>query len=186
MLALAKTGDSYDRVVAKGHHARTEILANEPQRYPGARVSDETYLFLFRTNSLVIQTFEPEHDFDDDDFSGQLERKRVVADAEKAFVSLLKPGYNKVQFAHYPKGTDGLYGAGFSRYGYLINEDVAFNTPHGRVRGARDPHGSISNSADFILVDGEDVRLYISGVDFPATPWRTPEAPKCPTHNDYV
>lgn len=66
----------------------------------------------------------------------------------------------------------------FARYGYLINEDVTFNTPHGRVRGARDRGGSISNGADFILVDGDDVRLYISGVDFPATPWRTPEAPK--------
>jgi hypothetical protein len=115
-VGIARTGDSFDRLIAKGHHARTEILANEPQRYPGARVSDETYLFLFRVNSLVMQTFEPEHDFTDDDFKDKLNRKQIVADAEKAFVSLLKPGYNKVQFSQYPKGTDGLYGAGFARY----------------------------------------------------------------------
>ncbi|MCK1650085.1 hypothetical protein IVA88_01360 [Bradyrhizobium sp. 149] len=176
-VGIARTGDSFDRLIAKGHHARTEILANEPQRYPGARVSDETYLFLFRVNSLVLQTFELDHDFRDDDFEDKLNRKQVVADAEKAFVSLLKPGYNKVQFAQYPKGADGLYGAGFARYGYLINEDLTFHTAHGRVRGARDPNGAISNSADFIFVNGEDVRLFISGIDFPATSWRTPKDP---------
>ncbi len=176
-VGIARTGDSLDRLIAKGHHARTEILANEPQRYPGARVSDETYLFLFRANSLVMQTFEPEHEFADDDFEDKLNRKQVVADAEKAFVSLLKPGYNKVQFAQYP------YGAGFARYGYPINEDVTFNTPHGRVRGAHDPLGFISNRADFIFVNGDEVRLYISGVDFPAT-GRTPRESASSSNND--
>lgn len=41
---IAKKGDSFDRLLARGHKARQEILANEPQRYPGARVSDETFL----------------------------------------------------------------------------------------------------------------------------------------------
>ena len=50
-----------------------------------------------------------------------------------------------------------------------MNEDLTFNTAHGRVKGARDPGGFISNSADFIFVDGDTVRLYVSGVDFPAT-----------------
>lgn len=175
-VGIAKVGDSFDRLIAKGHHARTEILANEPQRFPGARVSDETYLFLFRVNPLVMQTFEPDHDFADEAFSGQVDLKPIVADAEKAFVSMLKPGYNKVQFLQYPKGADGLYGAGFARYGYLVNEDLTLITAHGRVRGAHDRMGTISNSADFIFVNGEDVRLYVSGVDFPATPWRRVES----------
>ncbi|TKA18431.1 hypothetical protein TP41_09170, partial [Xanthomonas euvesicatoria pv. citrumelonis] len=45
-VGIAKKSDTYERLFAKGHLARMEILAKEPQRYPGARVSDETYLFL--------------------------------------------------------------------------------------------------------------------------------------------
>jgi hypothetical protein len=67
---------------------------------------------------------------------------------------------------NYPKGADGLYGTGIDRYGYLIGESLAFNTAHGRIKGARDPNGSISNDADFIFVDGDQVSFYVSGVHF--------------------
>ena len=46
---------------------------------------------------------------------------------------------------------------------------IAFNTAHGRIKGARDLWGAISNEADFIFVDGDKVSFYVSGVDFPAT-----------------
>ena len=90
-VGIAKNGDSFDRLLARGHKARQEILANEPQRYSGARVSDETFLFLFQTDPLIMQTFEPKHGFKETDLSGEYDAKRIVADAEKAFVSLLKP-----------------------------------------------------------------------------------------------
>jgi hypothetical protein len=163
-VGIAKTGDSFDRLIARGHKARMEILANEPQRYPGARITDETFLFMFRVSPLVLQTFEPEHDFTESDFSGEIDRKRIVADAEKAFVSLLKPQYNIVKFSNYPKGVDGLYRSEYTRYTYAIGKDLAFNTAHGRVRGARDPDGAISNDADFIFVEGDKVSFYVSGV----------------------
>lgn len=166
-VGIAKTGDSFDRLIANGHKARMEILANEPQRYPGARVTDEIYLFLFRVEPLVFQTFEPEHDFAAEDFSGAVEPKRIVADAEKAFVSLLKPQYNIVRFTNYPHGTDGLYQSEYSRYGYTIAEQLSFNTAHGRIKGARHPSGFVSNDADCILVDGDNVSLLVSSVDFP-------------------
>jgi hypothetical protein len=166
-VGIARSGDSFDRLIAHGHKARMEILANEPQRYPGARVTDEIFLFMFRVSPLVMQTFEPEHEFTETDFSGEIDRKRVVADAEKAFVSLLKPQYNIVKFSNYPKGVDSLYESGYARYAYAIGEDLAFNTAHGRVRGARDPNGFISNDADFILVEGDKVSFFVSGVDFP-------------------
>ena len=143
-----------------------DILANEPQRYPGARVSDETILFLFRVSPLVIQQFDPDHEFTDADLSGKIDNKRIVADAEKAFVSLLKPQYNIVKFGSYPKGADSLYGGEYLRYGYVIQENIAFNTPHGRMKGAR-KHDFISNDADFIFVDGEKVTFFELGVDFP-------------------
>lgn len=167
-VGIAKVGDSFDRLIKRGHKARMDILANEPQRYPGARVTDEIYLFLFAAQPMIMKTFEFDHDFEDGDFDNFQDNKRIVADAEKAFVSLLKPDYNVVKFASYPKGADGLYGAGFDRYGYAICESFTFNTAHGCIRGGRDPlTGFISNDADSIFVDGDNVRLFVSGVDFP-------------------
>ncbi len=131
-VGIARKGDSFDRLIARGHKARMDILANEPQRYPGARVTDEIYLFFFRVNPLVIQTFDLEHEFTGDEFSGELDQKRIVADAENG-------------------------------------ESIAFNTAHGRIKGACDPRGSISNDADFIFVEGDKVSFLISGVDFPGS-----------------
>ena len=170
-VGIAKVGDSFDRLIRNGHKARMEILGNEPQRYPGARVTDETYLFLFNVQPLIMTTFELDHDFENEDFSGAYDHKRIVADAEKAFVSLLKPEYNVVKFASYPKGADGLYGSDFVRYGYAICEAVSFNTAHGRIRGSRDAAtGFITNDGDSIFIEGNVVKLFVSGVDFPAEP----------------
>jgi len=167
-VGIAKKGDSFDRLIKNGHKARLEILANEPQRYPGARVTDETYLFLFKVEPLIIQTFDFDHKFTDDDLTPNFDQKSIVADAEKAFVSLLKPEYNVVKFKSYPKGKDGLYDADYARYCYVIGETITFNTPHGRVRGACGQEGFISNEADCIFIEGDDVKLMISGEDYPS------------------
>ena len=170
-VGIAKVGDSFDRLIKNGHKARMEILGNEPQRYPGARVTDEIYLFLFNVQPLIMTTFEPEHDFENTDFSGTYDQKRIVADAEKAFVSLLKPEYNVVKFAGYPKGADGLYGSDYVRYGYALCEGLSFNTAHGRIRGSRDAAtGFITDDADAIFVEGNTVKLFVSGVDFLSNP----------------
>lgn len=163
-IGIAKVGDSYDRLIKKGHHARQEILSNEPQRYPGARVSDEIFLFLFRLNPLYISTFGPE---DEIDLEFDHQHKKIVADAEKAFVSLLQPNYNSVKFCQYPKGADGLYDSKLDRYSYSIGESITFNTPHGKIKGGRNGKlGGLSNMADFISVDQTESKLFISGTDF--------------------
>ena len=168
-VGIAKETDTFDRLFGRGHKARLNILANEPQRYPGARVTDEIYLFPFCIEPLLVQTFEPDHEFTEADFAREPDRKRILADAEKAFVSLLKPEYNIVTYNSYPKGSDGLYGMDIDRYSYLIGESMAFNTAHGCIKGARDQWGTISNEADFIFVDGDEVSFFVSGEDFPAT-----------------
>lgn len=168
-VGIAKVGDSFDRLINHGHKARMEILGNEPQRYPGARVTDEIYLFLFKVEPVIMTTYEQGHDFENEDFSGAYDNKAIVADAEKAFVSLLKPEYNVVKFANYPKGADGLYGSDYDRYGYVICEAFSFNTAHGCIRGSRDAAtGFINNEADSIFVEGSEVSLFVSGIDFPA------------------
>jgi len=167
-VGIATKGDSFDRLLARGHKARQEILSAEPQRYPGARPSDEIFLFMFAADPIIMQTFELDHDFTDSDLDGSYDSKRIVADAEKAFVNLLKPPYNSELFANYPKGTDGLYGKDYQRYGYVIGEQMAFNTAHGTVRGGRDPSGMITNQADAIFVEGDKVAFHRSGIDFPS------------------
>lgn len=161
-VGIAKVGDTFDRLIANGHKARMDILANEPQRRPGARVTDEVYLLMFRAEPLIIQTFAFIEDSDEagDILTQTIDHKRVVADAEKAFVSLLRPGYNSVLFKQYPKGSDGLYGSEFVRYGYVIRENVILNTDHGTIRGGYDPTREMnSNAADGIFVEGDTVTV---------------------------
>ena len=137
-VGIAKVGDSFDRLLARGHKARQEILSSEHARAPGARPSDEIFLFMFKAEPLIMTTFDFDHEFTDEDLSGDYDAKRIVADAEKAFVHLLDPPYNREKFINYPKGKDGLFGQGYRRYGYVIGEQMAFNTPQGRVRGGVD------------------------------------------------
>ena len=85
--------------------------------------------------------------------------------AKNQAVSLFK--YNKQQFFAYPRGKDGPYGEDYLRYGYVIGEEMAFNTAHGTVRGGLGPMGMISNDADAIFVEGETVTLHRAGIDFP-------------------
>ncbi|WP_429185488.1 hypothetical protein [Aeromonas veronii] len=152
-------------LIAKGHHARQEILSNEPQRYPGARVTDEIFLFLFRPEPFFITSFGEDSEID---LYFGYDHKRIVADAEKAFVSLLQQNYNTVRFKRYPTGADGLYGSKLDRYSYSIGEAITFNTPHGQIKSSQNGNlGGLSNKADFISVDRESAKLFISGVDSP-------------------
>ncbi|WP_374497317.1 hypothetical protein [Vogesella indigofera] len=159
--------DSYSRLIAKGHKARMDILAAEPQRSPGARVSDETYLLLFKIEPLVITTFGSDSEFDDDDINFSYDYHRIVADAEKAVISVFKPKYNNQLYINYPKGTDGLYKQGFNAYTYALAEGFAFNTLYGTFKGARSTEELlVSNDADFICVSDDVVTLHIAGKDF--------------------
>lgn len=170
-VGIAKVGDSYDRLIKKGHTARMDILSNETPRYLSSRVTDEIFLFLFKINPLIFSTFNGNHNFTDHDINPTYDNKKIVADAEKAFVSLLLPQYNIVKFRNYPQSQDGLYDSGLDRYGYSISESLTFNTPHGTIKGWHDYLDiGISNEADLIFVEGDNVKLFISGEDFPATP----------------
>lgn len=168
-VGIAKVGDSFDRLMANGHKARMTILGNEAQRKPGARVADEIHLLMFRVDAVGITTYSPDHDFTDADFDPTFESKRIVADAEKAFVHLLDPSYNKQKFANYPHGKDGLYGSGYVRYGYNLIENLTLRAPNGDFKGGRDQRTNyISNEGDAIFVEGDQVELLVSGVSFPA------------------
>lgn len=160
-VGIAKKTDTFNRLFERAHHARQKVLSGEWSRRSGARVTDELILFPFRVEPTIFRTMGPEDgptDTSDDAWAEY--RKRVVADAEKAFVHLLDPQYNVEKFASYPKGIDGLYGGDHQRYGYLIAENITFSTANGTMRGSLNPElGIFDDSADWILVSGDEVQL---------------------------
>lgn len=159
--------DSYSRLIERGHKARMDILAAEPQRTHGGRVSDETYLLFFSIEPLILTTFGANSTFDADDLNFSFDYHRIVADAEKAVINVFKPKYNREKYKNYPRGVDGLYRQGYDAYTYAIAEGFSFVTQFGVFKGARSTEELLlSNDADFISVKGETVTLNISGEDF--------------------
>lgn len=158
-VGIATKQDSYQRLIKDAHHGRLKVLSEEQARKTGAHPSDEIILFLFDIDQLGIQTISAE-DPDINLFRGS-EQARVVADAEKAFVKLLGPGYNTVKFRNYPKGEDGLYGLGLTNYAYVLNENIRFNTAQSIFKGAYSESG-FDNRQDTIVVEGDNVELILA------------------------
>lgn len=163
-VGIAAKQDSYTRLLKKGHHVRQRILGEEDQRRAGAHVTDEIILFLYSIKPIFMKTFS-EDNYDLGFGHGTDAQARIVADAEKAFIKLLDPQYNTQKFANYPKGEDGLFDQGMDSYSYSINEDFIFNTASSTFNGKRGEH-QFDNHQDFIHIEGEAVKLYISGKDF--------------------
>lgn len=159
-VGIAKKGDTFSRLIQHGHHARQKILSEEPQRFPGSLVTDEIFIFPFIVDPMFVTTFASDDVIANEDVNFSYDNKRLVADAEKAFVSLLKPPYNKQQFVNYPKGTDGLYNSGLDAYSYSIAEGLCLRTAWGDFIGAREPLIDFSNDADAITVSGDKVTFY--------------------------
>lgn len=158
-IGIANNQDSYERLLAKGHQARMRILSEEPQRFPGAHLSDEVVLFLFEASPLHMQVLRPEDEWED--FTTQIQTSPIIADAEKAFISLLKPSYNTKLYPNYPKGADGLYGKGLNVYGYAINENIRFRTIFGEFKGYRSD-SQFDDFKDYIFIEGDKVEVHIS------------------------
>lgn len=161
-IGLSKEGDSFSRLFETAHENRSRILGNETQMSPTARLTDELMLFLFKVEDLQISTYGTE-DFVDDDEPFEFEKPTdpilLATDAEKAFVKMMQSSYNTKKFPSYPRSKDGLWGRGFARYGFVIEEHLSFTTDHESIRGGmiyKIPH---PERADMILIDGETVTL---------------------------
>jgi hypothetical protein len=160
-VGISKVGDSISRLFETGHEARTKILTNQHQRVPTARVSDEMMLFLFDVDRIGIRQIDEEelrrHAVGED---WRAEPVAVIADAEKAFIKLLDPEYNTTKYRSYPKGADGLYDAGLTRYAFAIREDLVLRTTTATI------HGSVAeNGYDVLLIDGDNLEVhYAAGV----------------------
>lgn len=161
-VGIAKTSDTFDRLFAAAHAARQSILTAEWPRSTDSRVSDELILFPFRVEPVIYRTMGLDDDLTEmssDEWAAY--GKRVVADAEKAFVHLLDPQYNNQKYRNYPRGLDGVYGQGHERYAYVIAENITLVTGTESIRGSWDPSAAgHTNAADWIAVEGDYVEIH--------------------------
>lgn len=148
---------TFNRLFKKAHHARQSILSNEYPRTPGSRVSDEVYLFPFRVEPIIFRTVD--NDFDPDSYADKWDSyyDSVVADAEKAFIHTMDPGYNDQKYKSYPEGKDGLYGQ-HDKYVFLLDESLTFTTKSLTFRGANVPGLGIGGG-DAIVISGDSVKI---------------------------
>jgi hypothetical protein len=167
-VGIAKSTDTFERLFEGAHHARQKILSNEWPRRQGARVTDEIVLFPLRIEPIVFRSLS-EGDVPTTVTSAEWQefRKKIVIDAEKAFVHLLDPQYNVEKFARYPRSKDGLWGHGYQRYGFVLSDNLTFTTTDSTFRGSRNATlGIHDNYADMIVTIGDKVELFV-GLDRP-------------------
>ncbi|WP_167631694.1 hypothetical protein [Mariprofundus ferrooxydans] len=157
-VGISKENDSFSRLFDSGHKNRLKILTNETQYTPTARLTDEIYIFLFDIEDLGVKQLS----VDDLDIPDPLDKKKLVADAEKAFINILDCKYNEVKYENYPAGADGLSDAGLTRYGYFIDEDITFIAPKGKIRGVHDIFQQNNRQPDLIFIEGDSVEVVTS------------------------
>ncbi len=156
-VGISKKEDSLTRLVIRPHDKRLRILANEESETESSRLTDEMILLFFRVNPLRISIIENPEDFGKDHES--LNSDRLIADAEKALIHILKSSYNEIKYAQFPKSTDGLYGCGLTRYGYVIGEDIILRTEEANIRGRLWNESELPENADLILIENDKVTL---------------------------
>ncbi|MBX3738967.1 MAG: hypothetical protein KF715_19900 [Candidatus Didemnitutus sp.] len=158
-VGISKTGDSFSRLFKTAHEKRSRILGNETQFRDTARLSDELFIFLFAVEDLQMISIGG----DDDDYSAlfqpPLDSAKLAADAEKAFVHIMRAKYNAQTYPSYPFSTDGLWDEKFDHYGFFINEALTFRTPTTEIRGARLYDSFFRDAPDFIVVANDKVSL---------------------------
>lgn len=161
-VGISKNKSSLERLIVQPHDKRLRILSNEHPLSKGSRVTDEIILFFFRIKSQEVKQYLKEDDFDEIGYNELDNYTRIIADAEKAFVSVIETKYNEVKFKNYPKSTDGLYQSLVNRLSYSIDENIVFITDSVEFCSVRDVIFSKTKQGDFLAVDFDEniVNLY--------------------------
>ena len=166
LLYIGMSQDSaFKRLVENPHEARLKILTNELCRSASGRLSKEITFFFFDVEPLYLSTFGAEDEIDDAavqmmvDHEKQIPKRSIVDDAEKAFIKVLGTPYNKRRYKQYPAVANGLRQSILSKYSYAIDEDLTFRVDQLEIVGAFGRGMPFADHADFILIDGEDVKF---------------------------
>ncbi|MGR2922942.1 hypothetical protein [Acinetobacter sp. 1125_18A] len=159
-VGISKADDSLTRLVTNAHEKRIRILSNESSLNEGSRLTDEIILLFFGVDPLHIAQIESIEELNESTEPTTLETISIIADAEKAFVSILDSHYNHVKFKTYPKGSDGLYDRGLTRYMYLIGESLTLITDKEEIRGEYGSDYGWGEKTDAISIEGDQVFLF--------------------------
>lgn len=156
-VGISKKNDSFKRLFKDAHKGRLDILSNEGTNISTARMTDELMILLFEVTWMNINSIsEYVNDSQIDAlFTYTTDEQAVVADAEKAFVSMLNSKYNKTKFNHYPEGKDGLFNKDLKGYSYSINYDLKLHTDTATFKGKYERY----LDQDTITVIGDSVYL---------------------------
>ncbi len=159
-VGISKKNDSFSRLFESPHHGRLNILSNEYTKDEKARMTDELMILLFDVKWFNINSAYGVDNIDDL-FTYTDDEESIVADAEKAFVSILDAKYNDIKFNSYPKGADGLYDKGLQGYMYGINYDLKLITNTTEFVGKYD----LYPERDYIAIKKDEVTLLKVQVD---------------------
>lgn len=156
-VGISKEEDSLTRLVVRPHDKRLRILSNENSITNNSRLTDELILLFFKIDDLKVQVWQDNDNFDF--LEGKLiDKKTLIADAEKAFIKILNAKYNTQKYVNYPKGKDGLYNKGLNGYAYCIGESLTLITDTSEIKGDDCPFYTYEN-ADSIIITGDKVEL---------------------------
>lgn len=158
-VGISKSKTSFERLIVQPHDKRLRILCNEHPLNHGSRVSDEIILFFFRIKSQEFKQYLVEEDFDQLGKNELEDRIRIIADAEKAFVSVIDTKYNEVKFKDYPMSMDGLSNSTVNRLSYLIDENITFLTDTISFHSKRETIFNREIFADFLAIDFDEKKV---------------------------
>lgn len=155
-VGISKSQTSFERLIVQPHDKRLRILSNEHPLNNGSRVTDEMILFFFRIKSQEIKQYLSEMDWDELGENELEDHVRIVADAEKAFVSVIDTKYNEVKFKDYPTSLDGLSGSKVNKLSYVIDEHITFITDSVSLISKRNSIFYSEAHSDFISIDFDE------------------------------
>lgn len=155
-VGISKSQTSFERLIVQPHDKRLRILSNEHPLNQGSRLTDEMILFFFRIKSQEMKQYLIDSDFDQIGKNELEDHLRIIADAEKAYVSVIDTKYNEIKFKDYTTSADGLSTSTVNRIAYLIDENITFLTDSVSLISKRDKIFGPDLYADFIAIDFDD------------------------------
>ena len=161
-IGISLENDSLTRLVTIPHDKRIRILSNEWPLNTGSRLTDEIVLFFFDIQSCDINTYDQNNPnlFITSPSSIKVDKKNIIADAEKALVKILNSQYNEIKYQNYPKSKDGLWNFPVDTLIYFFGDSYEFVTNNVSIVGNYTVYDvDKDNKADFIIADKKNVQL---------------------------
>ncbi|MDD3596826.1 hypothetical protein [Sulfuricurvum sp.] len=158
-VGISTKEDSLTRLVVKPHDKRLRILSNEFPVSIGSRLTDEVILLFFKIEPLEIQVYDENDDINNFIYGMRIDKSKIIADAERAFIKIMDSTYNAQKYNNYPQGKGLLNDQNLTRYGYIIGESMTLVTDTEEIIGDYVSKYHWAELADMILIEDENVEL---------------------------